>query len=131
MAHESITVRLEDISREFVDRCGRDVEGLVIARPDGLVMYAYMARNIGVDERSLSAMVAAAVGSSRRVFRQLKNGTVSMILIDGDSGKLIIKPVSIEGREIFVGILTAPDANLGLILFELDRYIARLREILR
>ncbi|NPA70555.1 MAG: hypothetical protein GXO26_07070 [Crenarchaeota archaeon] len=128
---EGISNQLEEISREFVARCGNEIEGLVITRADGLVIYAYKVREQRMDERAISAMVTAAVGSSRRIFRQLKNGNVSLILIEGDSGKLIIRPISIDGREIFIGVLTPSEANLGLIFLELDRYASRVREILR
>jgi len=130
-SYESITRQLDEISRDFVARCGPDIEGLVITRPDGLVIYSYRFREQRMDERAISAMVTAAVGSSRRIFRQLKNGNVSLVLIEGDAGKLIIRPVSIDGREVFIGILTHGEANLGLILLELDRYASKLREILR
>ncbi len=128
---EAVTRQLEEISRDFVSRCSPDIEGLVITRPDGLVIFSYRVREQRMDERAISAMVTAAVGSSRRIFRQLKNGNVSLILIEGDSGKLIIRPINIDTREIFIGILTPNDANLGLILLELDRYISKIREILR
>ncbi len=130
-SYETISRQLEEVSRDFVNRCGPDIEGLVITRPDGLVIFSYRVREQRMDERAISAMVTAAVGSSRRIFRQLKNGNVSLILIEGDSGKLIIRPLSIDAREIFIGILTPNDANLGLILLELDRYASKIKEILR
>ena len=128
---QTVESALGGIVREFIERCGRDVEGVIVTRSDGLLIHAQLPA-VRVDEKLLSAMVALITGTSKRICKELGRGTLNTIIVESSEGKVLIKPVAVgELREIYVGVLTNPEPNLGLILIELERIIEKIREILR
>ncbi len=116
---------IDRLAREFSDRCGEDVIGIIVLRDDGLPIYSYFLKYSG-DPKDAAAMISLAMGPSRRAYRTLMNNArLDETILGGPEGRIIIRSLPLDeyigGRRIYIGILTNKEPNLGLILTELDR----------
>ncbi len=131
---EPLTVAIDKAVKKFVDTCGDSVEEVVITRPDGLIVYAYTPPGSKYDARSIAALVSLLMGSSKKIYNQLRGGDIDSIIIDGKRGKILIKYIDIGGSGVYVSIITPadnPEPNIGLILIALETLGNKLREILK
>ncbi|NPA69588.1 MAG: hypothetical protein GXO26_02160 [Crenarchaeota archaeon] len=124
---KSVNVRevIDKLAKEFSDRCGEDVIGIIILRDDGLPIYSYFLKYSG-DPKDAAAMISLAMGPSRRAYRTLMNNArLDEVILSGPEGKIIVRSLPLDeyigGRRIYIGVLTSKEPNLGLILTELDR----------
>ncbi len=131
---ESLSSAIDKIVRRFLDMCGDSVEDVVITRPDGLIVYAYTPPGSRYDARSIAALVSLLMGSSKRIYNQLRGGDIDSIMIDGKRGKILVKYIDLGNTGVYVSVITPmdnPEPNIGLIMLALDNLGERLREIFK
>ncbi|NPB00034.1 MAG: hypothetical protein GXO10_01530 [Crenarchaeota archaeon] len=131
---ESLSSAIDKAVRRFLDMCGDSVENVVITRPDGLIVYAYTPPGAKYDARSIAALISLLMGSSKRIYNQLRGGDIDTIMIDGKRGKILVKYIDVGGTGVYVSVITPsdnPEPNIGLIMLALDNLGNRLREILK
>ena len=103
-----------------------DIEGAAVVGIDGLV-YSSNTPTGKVDETLVGAVAAAALGLSKRSVEQLKRGTFTQSLVQGDKGNIIL--TQLDGQTLLVE-LTPPNINLGMAFAETREAAGKLREIL-
>ena len=97
---ESLSSAIDRVVRRFVDMCGDSVEEVVITRPDGLIVYAYAPPGSKYDARGIAALVSLLMGSSKRIYGQLRGGDVDSVIINGKRGKILIKYIDLDGSGV-------------------------------
>lgn len=103
-----------------------DIEGAAVVGTDGLVYSANVPQR-ALDENMVGATSAAILGLSKRSAGQLKRGTFSQTLIQGDEGNIIVANLSAD--TLFVG-LTPKNVNLGMAFAEVRAMTTKLRDII-
>jgi len=103
-----------------------DIDGVAIVGVDGLVYSANVPQR-ALDENMVGASSAAIFGLSRRSVGQLKRGTLSQTLIQGDDGNIIVSGLN---DETLLVALTPKSVNLGMAFAEMRGMIRRIQEIL-
>lgn len=68
------------------------------------------------------------MGAAEAASGQMNTGTVSEITVRTEKGIIILKPA---GEKAIFTALAEPEAQLGLLLFEMDSRAAQVDEILR
>ncbi len=107
--------RVESILREFVRTNAPDVTGAAVATPRGLPIAVAVGSE--VDARMFSAQLAAIVSAQNRIVSQLNLGGLRTSTVEADEGSLVVR----RAGDYIIGVLISRDANLGLVLIELDR----------
>jgi predicted regulator of Ras-like GTPase activity (Roadblock/LC7/MglB family) len=80
-----------------------------------------------VDARIFSALCSTIMGAAEAASGQLNTGLVSEISVRTDKGTIILIPA---GSKAILTALTEPEAQLGLILFEMENRAEQVNEIL-
>ncbi len=111
------------------------IEGMqeaVIVTNEGLVVAAYPVVEHAADEAGSSHWVAALAAEissqSRRAFGQLSQGAVGRILVEGDTGSMIVVPA---GEYAALAVMVDTQAKLGLAMFQIARVAERLDNLLK
>ena len=81
-----------------------------------------------VDARIFSALCSTIMGAAEAASGQMNTGTVSQISVKTEKGTLVLLPA---GLKAILTVLTEPEAQLGLIFFEMETRAAQVDEILR
>lgn len=102
-----------------------DVMAAAVVRRDGFIV-AHTLPN-GVDPKVVAAMTASIVGISEMATEQLSQGRFLQAIVESDSGKLISTGA---GDLALLVALVHRDANLGLILFAMERAARSVDDIL-
>lgn len=101
------------------------VEASAAASRDGLLMKAIMP--IGQHAETLAAMSATMLGAAETATTELGKGIPERVIVESEHGKLIATG---SGPKALLVVLTTPDADLGLILLELERVSKIIKELL-
>lgn len=80
-----------------------------------------------VDARIFSALCSTIMGAAEAASGQLNTGIVSQISVRTDKGTIVLLPA---GSKAILTALTEPEAQLGLILFEMESRALQVNEIL-
>lgn len=80
-----------------------------------------------VDARIFSALCSTIMGAAEAASGQLKTGTVAQISVKTEKGTIVLIPA---GLKAILTLLTDPEAQLGLIFFEMETRAAQVEEIL-
>jgi predicted regulator of Ras-like GTPase activity (Roadblock/LC7/MglB family) len=109
-----------DLSSDTVDEIQRILKSMEASTPgieasalvsiQGLPIVSAMPR--GVDDSIIAAMSAAILGVGERASKELSRGNLQQILIQGDTGYIILKRA---GEEALLAVMTKSDSNLGMI----------------
>ena len=86
------------------------IEASALVSIQGLPIVTVMPQ--GVDDSVIAAMSAAILGVSERAARELTRGKLEQILIQGDTGYIILRRA---GEEALLAVMTKSDSNLGMI----------------
>ena len=122
---------IKNILEELSTRCSEYIKCCILFRGDGLIVQTIIPFIKEVDDRIIAAMTTSMLSSTARLCEELSIGEPSTILVDGTSGKVVVKHVKrMDDNDIYIGILTTARANLGLLLVELDRTVEKLRRVL-
>ncbi|MCK9151714.1 roadblock/LC7 domain-containing protein [Methanobacterium alcaliphilum] len=80
-----------------------------------------------VDARIFSALCSTIMGAAEAASNQMTTGIVSQISVKTDKGTIVLIPA---GQKAILNALTEPDAQLGLILFEMESIASRVNKIM-
>ncbi len=126
--------RLVRVLREQLHANVQGVQETVIVTNDGLVIAAYPG---GGEEQNVhsevggshwvAALAAEIIGQSRRAFGRLAQGAVSRILIEGESGSMIVIPA---GDDAALAVMVDNQAKLGLAMFQITRVAEHIGNLL-
>jgi predicted regulator of Ras-like GTPase activity (Roadblock/LC7/MglB family) len=109
-----------DLSSDTVDDIQKILKSMEVSTPgieasalvsiQGLPIVSAMPR--GVDDAIIAAMSAAILGVGERAAKELSRGNLQQILIQGDTGYVILKRA---GEDALLAVMTKSDSNLGMI----------------
>ena len=129
--------REEQLVRVLREQLHENIEGMqeaVIVTHDGLVVAAYPGT---VQEQSprdevggihwVAALAAEIIAQSRRAFGQLAQGAVSRILVEGESGSMIVVPA---GDHAALAVMVDTHTKLGLAMFQIARVADNIGDLL-
>jgi predicted regulator of Ras-like GTPase activity (Roadblock/LC7/MglB family) len=125
--------RLMRILQEQIHDSIQGVREAVIVTNDGLVVAAYPG---AVEEQNahsdvgnshwVAALAAEIIAQSRDAFGRLAQGAVSRVLVEGETGSMIVVPA---GDRVALAVMVDTQTKLGLAMFQIGRvaeYIADL-----
>jgi len=100
------------------------VTGSLIAGKDGLLISQRAPEGIDVD--LACAMASTLIGTGEKATKELKQGDVYQVMIEGSAGKILL----ISGKDAILLAMTEPNVNLGLVRIEMKRCIKDIEEAL-
>lgn len=80
-----------------------------------------------VDARIFSALCSTIMGAAEAASGQLNTGLVGQISVKTEKGTIVLLPA---GSKAILTALTEPEAQLGLILFEMESRALQVNKIL-
>ncbi|NJD78192.1 MAG: roadblock/LC7 domain-containing protein [Candidatus Methanoperedens sp.] len=101
------------------------VEACAAATRDGLLIRALMQQEQFAE--SFAAMSATMLGAAETATSELGKGIPNRVIVESDHGRLIAVGA---GPKALLMVLVNSDTGLGLILLELDKSAAKLKEIM-
>lgn len=105
---------------------------LVISKSQGLTICSYYPEDVDgpkvPDEDVIAGRTTQIQMETRKVFKQLERGSLVRMLIEGESGYVIICSA---GDDAILSVLTNKRANLGFLFFSMTRTASRLEKVLR
>jgi predicted regulator of Ras-like GTPase activity (Roadblock/LC7/MglB family) len=134
MAREYREERLVRVLREQLHESIEGVKETVIVTNEGLVVAVYPAASPEQAARVeaggshwIAALAAEIIGQSQRAFGELAQGAVNRILIEGESGCMIVVPA---GDQTALAVMVDADAKLGLAMFQIARVARHIGDLL-
>jgi len=121
---QSLSVQL-DITLNDFERNVPHVEATAVVSTDGLVIASRLPDQ--VEEDRIGAMGAAILSISARSGAELARGEMERVLIEGDSGYILIRCI---GEDAILVALVDKKVRLGLLFYEAKKCTEQLNEIL-
>ncbi len=111
--------------KEVVERLGqvKGVVGSILVAKDGLVVASNL--SVQVQDEVVAAMVSAVGGTATKASEMMGQGKLKNIVLEGENGKVFLTDAGIG----YLGVLTTPDANIGLVRLELMEAKENLRKL--
>jgi len=120
--------REERLQRTLHEQIHEQIEGVVesvIVTNDGLVVAAYPPPTSNEDVHAepggshwVAALAAEIIAQSKRAFGRLAQGQVNRILVDGESGSMIVIPA---GEDAALAVMVDNSAKLGIAMYQTTR----------
>ncbi|MHA2378634.1 MAG: roadblock/LC7 domain-containing protein [Candidatus Thorarchaeota archaeon] len=125
---EMLTELLQDLSRASQ---GNVQASVIISRSQGLPICTHFPEDhdssVVPEEDVIAGRCTQIESETRKVFKQLKRGPFARMLIEGESGYVIICDA---GEESILAVLTTKGANIGYMFFMMARVARRIAGIL-
>jgi predicted regulator of Ras-like GTPase activity (Roadblock/LC7/MglB family) len=125
---EILTELLKDLSRASQ---GNIEASLIISKSQGLPICTYFPEDAETglipDEDVIAGRTTQIHTATGKVFKQLKRGPLIRMLIEGNSGYVI---VSEAGTDAILSVLTNKKVNLGYLFFMMSRVSRRIESVL-
>ena len=102
-----------------------DVISTSIVKSDGFSLFNTGKKEF--DSKKYAAMSAGLFGLSNRTMVAIEGGNLIHTYVKGEKTELII--IAIPEKKLFVSVVTKKDPNIGLILYQLDGLVKRLKEV--
>jgi len=115
---------LEELLMELT----RSVKGIlaaVIVDSQGLPISSIMPQ--GIEEELIAAMTATILSVSQNALKELGQGTIEKIMVEGDNGSLILRNA---GENAILAVLVDNKSNIGLIFYALKKFSKRIESVL-
>jgi len=126
---EMLSELLKELSRASQ---GTIQASLVISKSQGLTICSYYPGDVDgpkvPDEDVIAGRTTQIQTETRKVFKQLERGTLVRILVEGETGYVIICSA---GDDAILSVLTNKRANLGYLFFTMTRTANRIEKVLR
>jgi len=114
---------LEQVLKELQEI--EDIKGSIIVRSDGLLIASNLPAE--VNSKAVAAMVAAIVGTGETTTKELNLGEFQQVIVNAKEGQYVcIK----AGAEAILACLVKKEANLGLVLLEMERKATKIARLL-
>nr|MDO8114778.1 roadblock/LC7 domain-containing protein [Candidatus Sigynarchaeota archaeon] len=91
----------------------------------GLPIASQLPRN--ANEGIVSAISAALLSVAQRGCEELERGTMKRLIVEGSTGTFICQSA---GQNSILAILASPDAKMGMLYLDLDKYTKKIAAIL-
>jgi len=114
---------IEEVLHRLESRVS-DLEGLAVMTKDGLPVASALPDRM--EEDRIGAMSAAMLSLGERVVEELERGIIKQVLIEGDSGLVLI--LEAGPHAVLAGVCRSK-AKLGLVLLDMRRAADRLAEL--
>ena len=75
----------------------------------------------------VAALAAEIIAQSQRAFGRLAQGAVDRILIEGESGSMIVVPA---GDQAALAVMVDAEIKLGLAMFQISRVAEQISDLL-
>ncbi|MGQ4833880.1 MAG: roadblock/LC7 domain-containing protein [Candidatus Asgardarchaeia archaeon] len=124
MSQSSLAQKLKNVLVEL-ETMDPEIEASAVIRSDGLLMASNF--KVDIDKNLVAAMNAAVLNISKRAASELKKGKLQELTIRAEKGIIVITSAA---ENIVLSSITKPDANLGLLLFELKKATNKIQELL-
>ena len=121
---QTLSDQLDIVLNNF-ERNVPHVEATAVVSTDGLVIASRLPDQ--VEEDRIGAMGAAILSISARSGEELARGDMERVLIEGDSGYILIRSI---GEDAILVALIEKEVRLGMLFYEAKNCIAQLKEIL-
>jgi predicted regulator of Ras-like GTPase activity (Roadblock/LC7/MglB family) len=125
---EVLTELLKDLSRASQ---GNIEASLIISKSQGLPICTYCPEDVESgaipDEDVIAGRSTQIHTATGKVFKQLRRGPLVRMLIEGNSGYVI---VSEAGKDAILTVLTNKKVNLGYLFFMMSRVSRRIESVL-
>ena len=121
----SLAEQIDSVLSEFENHIPY-VQATALFDTDGLVISSRLPG--GVDEQKIGAMTAAILSISNRSGEELERGNMKRILVEGDSGSIVIMSV---GNETVLVALVGQDVKLGILFYECRQCISQIMNIMQ
>jgi uncharacterized protein len=120
--------RSQRLNRVIADLLAQapEVEAAAVVSFDGLPMASALPATM--DEDRVAAMSAALLSLGERAAEGLGRGTLNQVYIEGETGTVFL--VSADDEAVLVAV-AAPDAKVGMMLYEVRRAAAVVAGVLR
>lgn len=115
---------LENALEELVNL--KDVTGSALVRRDGLLI-ASRGFSERANIRAVAAMAAAIVGTAETSVSELGMGNFFQVIVEASEGKYVCVGA---GKEAVLITLLRINANLGLVLLEIEKTVKKIMKIL-
>ncbi len=97
-----------------------------IVKFDGFNVVDTAKKNI--DAKKYAAMSAGLFGLSLRTMKEIEGGSLVHTYIKAEKMEILL--MAIPEKKLFVGVTTKRDPNIGLIIYELEKLVNTLKEVL-
>ncbi|MFW9787067.1 MAG: roadblock/LC7 domain-containing protein [Candidatus Thorarchaeota archaeon] len=125
---EMLNELLLDLSRASQ---GNVEASAVISKSQGLTISTHypegIDENLVPDEDVIAGRSTQIQEATRKVFKQLKRGSLIRMLIEGETGYVIICDA---GNDAILAVLTNKRANIGYMFFMMTRIAKRIEKVL-
>lgn len=118
--HDELVGLLRDMQAQ-----NGEISAGAIVSVQGLPIASQLPRNS--NEGIVSAMTAALTSVSVRACEELERGNMKRLIVEGDAGIFICQNA---GQNSILTILATPDAKLGMLYLDLEKYCAKIAGIL-
>jgi uncharacterized protein len=118
------TEKMGYILQQFVSTTP-DIQGAAVVTPDGLPLSTNLPSPM--DEERVSAMSAAMLSLGERIGAELARGTIERIFVEGEQGFGILTNC---GQDAVFLVLASKQAKQGILMLEIKRTVAELRQII-
>jgi predicted regulator of Ras-like GTPase activity (Roadblock/LC7/MglB family) len=120
---ETKTERLEEQLRKLENVGG--VEGAAIVARNGLMIASRLPKDI--DERRFCAMAATMMGAVETAAATLKRGAIKRVTAEIEKATIVTMGA---GSKALLVVAARFDANLGMLMIEMEEYADRIRSIM-
>ncbi|NHJ13719.1 MAG: hypothetical protein EAX95_08580 [Candidatus Thorarchaeota archaeon] len=125
---EMLTELLEDLSRASQNNVQASI---IISRSQGLPICTHFPpdqdTSVIPEEDVIAGRSTQIETATRKVFKQLKRGAFVRMLVEGETGYIIICDA---GEDALLAVLTSKRANIGYMFFMMTRIARRIENIL-
>ena len=125
---ELLKEMLLDLSRASQDNVQSSI---IISRSQGLTICSYFPESadssVVPGEDVIAGRSMQIQMETRKVFEQLKRGPFIRMLVEGESGYIIVCDA---GKDAILAVLTNKRANIGYMFFMMTRIARRIEQVL-
>ena len=110
---------------DALQRLTPELEGVALISVEGLMIAACLPESLSDD--LMAAMAAAMLALGERIANDLERGTLEQVCIQGGDGCVLLMAVN---EDAVLASLLSDEAKLGLVLLDMRRAAADLRQLL-
>jgi predicted regulator of Ras-like GTPase activity (Roadblock/LC7/MglB family) len=128
----SKTEMLNELLKDLSNASQGNVEAsAIISKSQGLTICSYFPPDADEkrvpDDDVIAGRTTQIQEATRKVFKQLKRGPLVRMLIEGETGYVIICDA---GNDAILTVLTNKRANIGYMFFSMSRTARRIEQVL-
>ncbi|NWF96286.1 MAG: roadblock/LC7 domain-containing protein [Candidatus Thorarchaeota archaeon] len=107
-AVDDVPYMMRELLRDLAKRS--PILGATIVSMEGLPLFSYL--NTGSDEAAIAVLVSSAYSAGLQTVKELKQGHLKSVIIEGDAGTTLILAIS---ESHLLTVIAPENAKLGLV----------------